>query len=380
MDVSGSRIAIGAIFNEDNSGNINHNKGHVRVYDYKIPTTDEWNNGNVIKGNDTTQQSGEYYWTQVGNDIDGESNGDRFGHVVVMSNDGSIIAISSRNHDSNKGHVRVYDYKIPTTDEWNNGNVIKGNDTTQQSGEYYWTQIGNDIDGESQNDYSGTSLAMNESGNKIAIGAPYHDSDKGHVRVYESDTTNGWGQLGDIDGQAQGDRFGESIAMNSDGTIIVIGSSDKESSPGFVRVYEYDTTNGWEKVGSDINGTTNGDEFGKSVALDASGSKIVVGAPTMMLVMCVFIIEIAINTTVEPIGWSKVGSDIIGEASGDKSGISVAMSSDGNRIAIGSAWNDGNGNNSGHARVYNWNNITSSWDKVGDNNKGEAQGDNLETQ
>ena len=47
----------------------------------------------------------------------------------------------------------------------------------------------------------------------------------------------------------------------------------------------------------------------------------------------------------EPTGpkWKQVGTDIDGEASGDSSGSSVAMSADGKRIAVGAGSNDGNG-------------------------------------
>jgi len=47
-----------------------------------------------------------------------------------------------------------------------------------------------------------------------------------------------------------------------------------------------------------------------------------------------------------------VGNDIDGETPGDLSGHSVTMSSDGSRIVIGAIHNHGNGDNSGHVRVY----------------------------
>ena len=50
--------------------------------------------------------------------------------------------------------------------------------------------------------------------------------------------------------------------------------------------------------------------------------------------------------------WKQLGSDIDGEAAGDNSGNSVSMSSDGTIVAIGAKYNDGNGNNAGHVRVY----------------------------
>jgi len=48
---------------------------------------------------------------------------------------------------------------------------------------------------------------------------------------------------------------------------------------------------------------------------------------------------------------TQLGADIDGEAAYDESGAAVALSSDGNRLAIGADGNDGNGFNSGHVRV-----------------------------
>ena len=65
--------------------------------------------------------------------------------------------------------------------------------------------------------------------------------------------------------------------------------------------------------------------------------------------------------------WVQVGADIVGEAAGDRSGHSVALSSDGSRVAIGAIFNDGTSGNTndvrGHVRVYNWNG--SAWTKLG---------------
>ena len=50
--------------------------------------------------------------------------------------------------------------------------------------------------------------------------------------------------------------------------------------------------------------------------------------------------------------WTQLGGDIDGEAAGDESGTSVALSADGGRLVVGAPFNDGTGANSGHARVY----------------------------
>ena len=48
----------------------------------------------------------------------------------------------------------------------------------------------------------------------------------------------------------------------------------------------------------------------------------------------------------------QVGADIDGENADDLSGGSVAMNAAGDTVIIGAPYNDGNGNSSGQARVF----------------------------
>ena len=90
-----------------------------------------------------------------------------------------------------------------------------------------WSQLGSDIDGEAASDYSGISVSMNSSGDRVAIGANTNDgagSNSGHVRIYEY-SSGSWSQLGsDIDGEAAGDVFGSGVSMNSVGDRVAIGA------------------------------------------------------------------------------------------------------------------------------------------------------------
>ena len=54
---------------------------------------------------------------------------------------------------------------------------------------------------------------------------------------------------------------------------------------------------------------------------------------------------------------------------------SVSLSSDGTTVAIGALYNDGNGSNSGHVRIYAWNSATSAWEQQGADIDGEAADD-----
>ena len=72
-------------------------------------------------------------------------------------------------------------------------------------------------------------------------------------------------------------------------------------------------------------------------------------------------------------GWQQLGADIDGEAAGDYSGDSVSLSADGSTVAIGAPGNNGNGDGSGHVRVYQY--VNSSWQQLGTDIDGEAADD-----
>jgi Flp pilus assembly pilin Flp len=63
------------------------------------------------------------------------------------------------------------------------------------------------------------------------------------------------------------------------------------------------------------------------------------------------------------IAQTQIGVDINGEATDDNFGRRVSISSDGNTIAIGAYLNDGNGIDSGQARVYQ--NTAGTWTQIG---------------
>ena len=91
LSADGTKVAIGATYN-DGSGNVSSdNRGSVRVYQY----------------NGTS-------WIQMGQDIDGEASLDRSGYSVSLSADGTKVAIGaylndgSGNSKPDSGSVRVY--------------------------------------------------------------------------------------------------------------------------------------------------------------------------------------------------------------------------------------------------------------------------------
>jgi hypothetical protein len=298
-------------------------------------------------------------WTLIGVDIDGEVAGDESGRSVSLSADGSRVAIGTELNDgagSNAGHVRIYGF---------NGSA--------------WVQVGLDIDGEAAGDESGRSVSLSSNGSRVAIGAPFADrggvssDNAGHVRIYDFNGS-AWVQVGlDIDGEAAGDRSGGSVSLSADGSRVAIGAElngGAGSNAGHVRIYGFNGS-AWVQVGLDINGEAAGDFSGGSVSLSADGSRVAIGAQSNGVAGSnaghVRIYDFNGSA------WVQVGLDIDGEAASDRSGVSVSLSADGSRVAIGAELNGVAGSNAGHVRIYDFNGTA--WVQVGLDIDGEVAGD-----
>lgn len=196
LNGDGSMVAIGAVGNEN------------------IPR-----NTRIYKWNDTD-------WVQMGNDITGYK-GNPVGYSVSLSRDRSIVAIGSIFNSDYIGHTRIY--------EWN--------DTD-------WVQMGDDIFGETDRDLSGYSVSLSDNGLMLAIGAILNSSNgthSGNTRIYQWNNVN-WVQIGaDIDGETDGNWSGYSVSLSGNGSRVAIGApghvfdimgGDYEDTTGYTRVYK----------------------------------------------------------------------------------------------------------------------------------------------
>jgi hypothetical protein len=239
-----------------------------------------------------------------------------------------------------------------------------------------WDQLGQDIDGEAEDDWSGSSVTLSTDGNIVAIGAYGNDGNgaySGHVRIYQWNETQ-WIQRGnDIDGEAAYDNSGYSVSLSTDGNIVAIGAYGNDgngANSGHVRIYQWDGA-AWIQRGNDIDGEAGYDYSGKSVSLSADGTIVAIGTDQNdgNGVNSGHVRIYQWNET----QWIQRGQDIDGEAEYDFSGSSVTLSTDGNIVAIGAYGNDGNGANSGHVRIYQWN--ETQWIQRGNDIDGEAASD-----
>ncbi len=197
LSSNGAVVAIGTpfnrVYNEDNIG-------YVSIY-----------------------QNQDGTWTQMGADIYGEIGS---GVSVSLNSDGTVVAIGSpfdSGNGTNFGSVRIFQYQ----------------DLSET-----WVQVGA-IDGESTYENFGGSVSLSSDGKAVAVGARGTNNNRGHVGIFQNEGDN-WTQIGaDIDGEAEDDASGTSVSLNSNGTVVAIGAPINGGisvQAGHVRVFQLSTT------------------------------------------------------------------------------------------------------------------------------------------
>ena len=202
---------------------------------------------------------------------------------------------------------------------------------------------------------------MSADGNRIVVGnSPQNYDIPSSVRVYEYGTSaspTDWTQLGSALQSNNDYMYGnleKYVAASSDcARVVVAFSKSTDYNEKVVRVFEYGTTaspSDWSQIGTDMTGEVN-EQFGSAVTMSADGDRIVIGARggdvtgdagnyfgTFNDVGFVRVMQY--GTVANPSGWSQIGADVFGEAQNDQFGSSVALSGDGNCVAVGAPYND----------------------------------------
>ncbi len=298
-------------------------------------------------------------WTQLGQDINGSWDYDNLGVAVALSSNGSrIIAGAANTAPDLLAYVTVLEYQAPA-----------------------WHLLVNI--GSGPQDGTGRAVAMSADGSRIAIGAPFYQSDRGRVTVRE-DLQGSWETVGDdfLGDPSAHARLGLAVALSADGSRVAIGSplgDGYAAASGVVRVYDLHpgSPSYWQQAGQDLKGIAQGDDFGFAVSMSADGTRVAIGAPQND------------NNGLDA-GEARVyrfnSSDglwylmatavpLVGDSQFDEFGFAVALSADGRCLAVGAPYRDGLlGTEDGQVRVFQWNTFTG-WVQRGQSIGGEASDD-----
>ena len=191
LDISsdGLTLIVGAPHNTSNSG-------HARVFEWRQYTSADsatYHHSSstqrapsqpkplIITGG-SAPENDTYYWTQKGFDIDGEGTNES--SRTAMNDDGTIIAIGGGSHTrlfkwrryTSADNDSFYYASVQQNNTQTKPLIITGSFSTQpQNDQYYWTQIGADLEGKSH------SVSLSDDGKLVTVG----DNVGNNTKVYE---------------------------------------------------------------------------------------------------------------------------------------------------------------------------------------------------
>jgi hypothetical protein len=281
-DTFGSRVALSADGNTMAVASTGEGSGADGV------NGNEADNGAPLSGAVYVFARGASGWVQQGYLKASNSDAsDLFGRSVALSANGNTLAVGA-------------------TDEGSNATGIDGNqadNSASRSGAVYvfarvdgvWTQNAYvKASNTGANDLFGRSVALSASGNRLAVGA-LQEGNSGGAYVFERNAT-GWSQaaLLKASNTQSNDWFGFALAFSSNGTTLAVAareeasgasgvngdeSDNSKSGAGAIYVFARALLGGWSQQAylkasnPDVN-----DRFGHSLALSADGDTLAVGA------------------------------------------------------------------------------------------------------
>jgi len=233
-----------------------------------------------------------------------------------------------------------------------------------------FTQVGQSLQGTSDNFYLGAAIALSKTGFRMAVATPTV------VQVYEQqrEQNNNWKQRGnDIVLVMNGDTDAStskrlhlqgheiiSVDLDAAGETLIAGYGQGNFETGIAKVFRYfASTDEWVQAGQNLTGTNVGGRFGASVSMNAEGDVIAVGAPGQEGDLgSVTMFQRGVDGE-----WGQRGQPILGENSSRVSelGRSVSLSALGDRVASGARSKPVSGSNE-------FSNVVSVWeyDRFGD--------------
>ncbi|MFM1991021.1 MAG: hypothetical protein RJA99_3978 [Pseudomonadota bacterium] len=296
-------------------------------------------------------------------------SGDTFGYRLALSADGNTIAVGAINEDSAETGTAGTGADNSATTSGAVYVFTRSNGTWTQQAYLKASNTG-------AGDAFGESVTLSADGNTLAVGAVYEDSaetgtagtgadnsapDSGAVYVFTR--SNGtWTQQAYLKASntGSGDSFGRSAALSPDGNTLAVGAPDEDSAGTGTAgtgadnsattsgaVYVFTRSNGtWtQQAYLKASNTGAGDAFGASVTLSADGNTLAVGA----------VYEDSAETGTASTGADNSAPDsgavyvftrsngtwtqqaylkASNTGSGDRFGSSVALSADGNTLAV----------------------------------------------
>lgn len=321
------------------------------------------------------------------------TTGDWFGSAVALSADGTTLAIGVPEEDSALSGVEQFvgGISVGGSAAVNCGGpdpLVCANSGAvyvyvRASGGVWQQQAYIKATNTGPGDEFGAALALSSSGNTLAVAAPSEDgvadafNDSGAVYVYARSGGSWSASAAPLRATEPGidDRFGAAVALNSDGTNLIVGvpwddaasagvganpvadclgaMTNCASRSGAVYAFAHDGTD-WSQPPIYIKASNPAqfDEFGGALALSGDGTTLAVGAVLQSNgayqggAVYLFNFDGSMWTQLEMLKASNAAQD-------DRFGSAVAISSDGNTLVVGADSEDSGSQNGGDNSALN---------------------------
>lgn len=295
--------------------------------------------------------------------------GQQFGNAVGLSGDGNTLAVGAYLDDggakgvngnqadhSKDGSGAVYVF------------IRKGTTWSQQA----YVKASNPNEG----DQFGYSVALNADGSTLAVGAIEEpskatgvDGDQtdvsapgtGAVYVYRR-TGTAWAQQGYLKPEKPGALFGYGVGVSADGNTVGVGAENEDNNSGACYAFVRNGAKWSEQARLKAANSEGGDSVGWSLGLSADGNTMVAGAIDENSLLTgvppltaggndngrnpstgAAYIFVRTGTTWAPQAWLKA----VNSRKNDQFGMAIALSGDGNTVAVGAMNADGPGGSTG---------------------------------
>lgn len=291
--------------------------------------------------------------------LSGRNAGDGFGSAVALSSDGRVLAVSEPSFNNNAGNVRTYLYS--------------------PSG---YTSL-QEIQGENASDLFGTAISLSSDGQRLAVGVPHHSNSddqerllSGRAKVFElSVENNEWRSISDgsdgalLSGTDVRDRFGLTVDLNDDGSLLCVGAPTNEEHGGYVQCFEESGTK-WTQLGNKIRNkdglVQSDDQFGSSMRIsrDPSGSRhrVAIGAhgkDNENIFNTGHVVVYEFNPLTAERGWIRLGKKVITTANPGKDfGMGFSLDFYKNILSVGIP---GANNGAGKVEIFEFQKGTWEW-------------------
>ena len=340
-------------------------------YSYNIVASDPSNSSIQSSKSGVTNVQDENLWSQSNSTINncaGDMDMSKDGTVLVCREEAGNAQIDIRTYLSNSSNS-----SWSVMDSSNSPFPSRGSDGT-------WAQA----------------ISLSDNGEVFALSSPIHWGDTryqtgpGAVWVF-SRNGNTWSNKNNtsfsggsennagIRGVSDGDYFGVSISLNSDGSRIAVGAhfadgtkenGDGIANAGHIRVFEWTEITGqnrteWVQLGGDMDGYNDspGSGLGTSIALSNDGNVVIGGAPNR---------EYARVFSWDGSSWNIEATFQADANSSDCFGGSVDIDADGDTVVVSGNGCDGE-NDRGYAKVYR--KSGGAWSQLGSTILGEYDDD-----